>query len=835
MLANTATATPYLDGTPLVPVTASSDLYILGPTAQLGVSKSFGGLGAGPSGTTVLNIEGAISDPGSLSNNVVLTDLLPTGLSWSNPSASGSFQLTEGSGASSGTATATVSYVQDYEGTGRNLVRATIPSADFGPGYWTVNPPTNFFELVTPTALGTYPNTDQIFLYGYAPAEIDPACTTPTQTSGGVSAAALESYNPMDLAGDGDTQEDFCQASATLVVEPTGAAFSLTKTVQGNLDPAAKGALGIGDASGGGAGTGTYVLTWSNVGSDTLDDPVIYDILPYVGDTGVSQGQQGVMRGSQFAPVLSSVGTLPTGVVAYYSQSENPCRDQVYPDSDNSGCVSDWSLTPPADLSDVKSLEFIDTTDQYPQGSGFSVSFTVTVPSGDVNEVAWNSAATNASDVSSPGTVPLPAEPPKVGLTAPTGPSLSTATSTASLTAYSTTQVDDSVTVLGTGGNSGTLDWSFVGPVSTVAGACAGADWAAAPTVASGSITPPAADGVVTVGPAEVQGQGCYSWTESLALDSGGGTASLAAGDETSELVQANPYTTTLATSAEPSYSTTSGDNSAKDSITVHGSGLSTGNGAPTSAEVSWDLYGPATPVTAGSCSGVDWSSFTNPISSGALTATADGTYTTPSTDLTTFGLGCYTYTDSLPETGSGTAVTTSQGAASETFILIPPPGVSTTAQQADPYPRTSVTDDATLSATYGYSGTVAWDLVGAGHSAAQRQLQRRDPDAVDGRDQHSGHRVRPDGHGDYSFGNAGLQRERDCHGPVERDPYRSTRLLQLGREDLRAEFPGRRHRGGRGCQRVLRGDCLSAVALDNSSPAIWERDQQRQRHSGRE
>jgi hypothetical protein len=327
----------------------------------------------------------------------------------------------------------------------------------------------------------------------------------------------------MDLAGDSNTQEDFCQGSATLVVEPTGAAFSLTKTVQGNLDPAPKDALQIGDASGGGAGTGTYVLTWSNVGSDTLDDPVIYDILPYVGDTGVSQGQQDVMRDSQFAPVFSTLGTLPTGVTAFYSQSTNPCREQVYPDSANTGCDPTWStISPtdlPGDLSDVKALEFIDgTTDQYLQGSSFAVSFTVTVPSGDVNEVAWNSAATNASDVSNPGTVPLPAEPPKVGLTAPTGPSLSTTTSTASLTAYSTTAINDSVTVLGTGGNSGTLAWSLVGPASTVAGGCTGADWTGAATVASGSITTPAEDGVVTVGPAEVQGQGCYSWTESLTL-----------------------------------------------------------------------------------------------------------------------------------------------------------------------------------------------------------------------------------------------------------------------------------------------------------------------------
>ena len=54
------------------------------------------------------------------------------------------------------------------------------------------------------------------------------------------------------------------------------------------------------------------------------------------------------------------------------------------------------------------------------------------------------------------------------------------------------------------------------------------------------------ADGQVKVGPATVQGQGCYSWTESLTLNNGGGTASVGAGDEDAELVQATPYQTCL-------------------------------------------------------------------------------------------------------------------------------------------------------------------------------------------------------------------------------------------------------------------------------------------------
>ena len=709
ILDNTATATPYLDGSPLTPGTASAKLYVLSSNVQLGVSKSFGGLGAGPGGTTVLNIEGAVSSPQALANNVVLSDLLPSGLSWNNVSSSGQFTVDEGSGAASAEVSATVAYTQDYEGTQRNLIQVTIPAADFaGYGSYTISPPNDFFELGTPSDVGTYANSDQIFLYGYAPTQIDPSCTTPTQTTGGTTPATLESYNPLNLAGDGNTQEDYCQNGATLVVEPTGAAFNLTKTVQGNLDSAPKGALGIGDASGDGTGTGTYTLTWTNVGSDVLDDPVVYDILPYIGDTGVSQGQANVDRGSQFEPLFAGVGTLPTNVEVYYSESSNPCRDQVYPNADNPSCANDWTTTEPSPASDVKALEFVDTTDPYSNNQGFSVSFTVDVPSGDVNEIAWNSAATNASDLSSPSTVPLPAEPPKVGLVAPTGPALDTATSKTSLSAYSTTEVSDVVSVTGTGGNSGTLDWSFVGPVAPSAGSCSGLDWTGAAAVAAGSITTPAEDGAVTVGPAEVQGQGCYSWVEDLTLDNSAGTATSSAGTST-EIVQANPYTPSLSTTADLTFSLVSG-NSAHDSVTVSGSGIGTGNGAPSSATLTWQLYGPAAPVTAGTCSGVDWSSASE-LDSGSASVTGDGTYTLTATALTI--TGCYSYTDQLPETSAGNSASTPAGTASETFILLPPPTLTTTAQQAEPYPRTAVSDRVTLSGTYGYSGTIAWSLYG--------------------------------------------------------------------------------------------------------------------------
>jgi hypothetical protein len=126
---------------------------------------------------------------------------------------------------------------------------------------------------------------------------------------------------------------NYCQYSASLTVPPSGGpAFTLIKSVQGDLDPGPKFAPGIGDASP--SGSGIYTLQWSNTGGQSLSSPVIYDILPYIGDTGVSENQAGVARGSQFATSFAGIsGALPGGVTVAYSESTNPCRPEVFPNA----------------------------------------------------------------------------------------------------------------------------------------------------------------------------------------------------------------------------------------------------------------------------------------------------------------------------------------------------------------------------------------------------------------------------------------------------------------------------------------------------------------------
>ncbi len=697
-LFNVATAVPMLNGNALTPIQAHASVFTVPSPIQLGIVKSFGPTGGGPHGTTVLNMVGGVNFPSALTHNVVLTDLLPLGMNWANPSSSGSFTLVEGAGAITTHVTATVTDLPNYLGTGRELIRMSIPASAFNTtGTWIIKPPAQFLEIKTPIALGLYKNTDQIFLFGLGTTETNPNCTNPTQSGGGTSNSTFESSDPQNLDGDGNTNEDFCQARASLNVLGTGAAFDLTKTVQGNLDPAPKGALGIGDASPG--GSGTYGLDWSNVGSDTLGQPVIYDILPFVGDTGVSQALSNDPRGSQFRPVFASVGSLPTGVTVQYSQSTNPCRDQVFPNADNPTCANDWSTTPPANLASVRALEFL-ASGTYPAGTGFAVSVTVDVPPGVVNQIAWNSAATWASDVSNPSNIPLPAEPPKVGLVAPNTPTLVTKTSAA--TAPSFSSLSDQVTVTGTGGDAGTLAWKLLGPVAPVGGSCASVSWTGAPTAASGTVSV-TADGTVTTGPVTVSAVGCYTWTDTLTSTTGFPYQVTVPPGAANEVTQVHEFTPSIRTVA--AHSVTAGVESVTDTDSISG----IPSGAPANT-LTWTLYGPVKPTSATSCPTSATTYLAVVDKSGSMPVTGNGNETTPSENLG--GPGCYSFGADLPATSTSQEADLPPGTPSETVQLAVPTIVTKTSAATIPA-FSSASDDITLSGLGTGSGTLTWSLVG--------------------------------------------------------------------------------------------------------------------------
>jgi uncharacterized repeat protein (TIGR01451 family) len=408
----TATAYPFGGAAPTT-LSTTADLAIEPTAPQLGVTKSFGPLGEAPGGTTALTLTGNLATPSPIAGDLVMTDLLAFGLSWHNPVSTATFTLTAGRGGPASPIVVTLEDIPNFAATGRELIRVRFPASAFVSGFYTLSPPTDLIDLNVPSGAITYHNTAQTFVAGIGQ-NTSPACGPGTAST----PSTFQSSDPLDLDGDGITAENYCEWATTLTVPPQGGpAFSLVKSVQGDLDPTMKFPPGIGEARVGGGGV--YALQWINTGGKELTNPVIYDILPHPGDTGVSQGQAGSPRESQFATTFAGIsGALAPGVIVQYSTSTNPCRPQVFPNAANPGCVNDWSSEPPSDLGTVTALEFSAPGQTYMPGESFTVTFAVQIPLTALNLVAWNSAA-SAADFN--GNALLPAEPPKVGLTAHAG------------------------------------------------------------------------------------------------------------------------------------------------------------------------------------------------------------------------------------------------------------------------------------------------------------------------------------------------------------------------------------------------------------------------------
>ena len=700
-LRNTSTAIPQITlGDELKPISWSASIFTVPTKPQLGISKSFGTLGGATGGTTAINIVGGVTTIDALTRDVVITDLLPLGMTWANPVTSATMTLTRGGGRSNTTVSASIRTINNYQSSGRQLIRITVPaSAINSAGVWTITPPSNFLRVTTPVALGVYPNTDQIYLYGSRLTTIDTTCSTPTQGDGGISTAVFQNDNSMDLAGDSQLQEAYCENRASVTVRGTGAAFALTKTVQGDLDAIARGALGVGNASPG--GTGTYRLNWNNVGSNTLGRPVIYDILSFVGDTGVSQGQSTVPRNSQFTTPFLGVGPLPAGVTVAYSAVENPCRPEVYPNRTDS-CVDDWTTTLPADLGSVKALRF-SSTNNYTSGNGFAVSFRVRVPSTDINAIAWNSAATNASDITNPSNLLLPAEPPKVGIMAPVDPIISTVSSEEETVAYE--QLSDQVNISGTGGGTGSLAWKLLGPIDPVDNACEDLNWSSAPVHASGTI-PVDGDGPVIAGPTDLGSGGCYTWSHVLtSTDPERPFRATASPGEINELTLVTPYPPSITTTAQLQIGD-GGQRTVYDRVVID----NIPRGAPVvPSPLRWTLHGPLPLTAERNCDGVDWSGAPI-VDSGELPITGNGVYSTPNVDLST--PGCYSFSSSLPATEDSPAAVDLVGQPAETIAITDPQILSRTESELVALGEPT-SDTVTIFGTGGGSGTLEWTLVG--------------------------------------------------------------------------------------------------------------------------
>ena len=317
-----------------------------------------------------------------------------------------------------------IEQIPDYEGTGRTLIRITVPPG----GTLAAGPFSTRFTFAPADGvypwIGTRTNTVRGYLPGIA---IDRCATSAAEFIGGGPAATED---VLDWDGDGTAVGDsYCSATTNLTRASGGAAVQVTKQVRGNLDTtyAAYPKVALADPSL--PGDAGYRLTVRNSGGAHLRDAVLYDLLPTVGDTGVSAGQVAQPRGSTFTPILTgqlSVDSDPsvTWEVAY-STAANPCRPEVGDGSATwpPGCTDDWDTTPPLDLAAVTALRIrqtggLLTADAAPSSSATFSWPMSTPPTAQVGDVAWNTTAVVATN-DSDGVALLASEPPKVGLTVP--------------------------------------------------------------------------------------------------------------------------------------------------------------------------------------------------------------------------------------------------------------------------------------------------------------------------------------------------------------------------------------------------------------------------------
>jgi len=165
-----------------------------------------------------------------------------------------------------------------------------------------------------------------------------------------------------------------------------------------------------------------YNLRIFNEGNVPMLEYVLYDILPYWGDTGSGGVLQNSARESEFRPVLTSPiqfiqgpGTLAPGdFLVEYSESTNPCRPEVFDEYSNpntpSGCTDDWTSNTTGwtadDWADVRAYRIEMVSNEIAQAvlAGSELRFGVLMsipedapPSGfdkddaQTHEIAWNS------------------------------------------------------------------------------------------------------------------------------------------------------------------------------------------------------------------------------------------------------------------------------------------------------------------------------------------------------------------------------------------------------------------------------------------------------------
>lgn len=181
-----------------------------------------------------------------------------------------------------------------------------------------------------------------------------------------------------------------------------------------------------------------YLMRMQNTGLVPVNNYIMYDVLPHIGDTGVSQVLAGVMRDSEFIVQLTGPVTLvdtlnsATFVVEYNTAADyNSCRPEMSSSADETGwqgpgCDAGWvgagAIGGAWDT--VTSFRIVQTGGQLDAGETMHFIAPMQInpydppindEDAETGEIAWNTYAQRFNNALS-GSRLLTAEPRKVGI-----------------------------------------------------------------------------------------------------------------------------------------------------------------------------------------------------------------------------------------------------------------------------------------------------------------------------------------------------------------------------------------------------------------------------------
>lgn len=281
------------------------------------------------------------------------------------------------------------------------------------------------YDLKIKSYAGVGTHTNQLFMYG----------TGAYGAANGINIITDDS----DLDKDADTAEELLEGIPTNIIVRETAAINSYKWVKGELDADYHRYPNEGYTSPGGAAD--YKLEVINAGNTYIKDIEIIDILPYIGDTAVLSSTP---RGSEWRPYLIEAllqGVLQPIVIDVYGNSTNADIEVYYSTASNpirkgqsnqtiGTQEPNWSLTPPQDITTVRSLKFVvknfaEHAKGLKPGSTVEIDWRMRAPIGTpVDAVAWNSISMAATTVNYEGSEVslLPAEPNMVGIKVQSNP-----------------------------------------------------------------------------------------------------------------------------------------------------------------------------------------------------------------------------------------------------------------------------------------------------------------------------------------------------------------------------------------------------------------------------